>query len=147
ADTFGPFPDGFHFEVRPVTLRVETELDVSLPPLCQIFCFHIKLEDSHTFHFNAPVRVTTFSYVTLPRIGEGTISPSTNMLVTDISALSLGGPTDLIATGFNPSNPEVVPTSPETFTGQSGTIYSSTVSSTIPNGMSTLGNLGNVLPG
>jgi hypothetical protein len=129
----GPVPDGFKIVNVPVTIPIETFLGFDFR------FFRIGINDSRDFHFNVPVPVIVFSYIKV------TVVPpplSQSMVVTDIAALALGGPTDLIATGFNPLNPQVIPTSLETFTGNSGTIFTSDVNVT-----STLGNLGSVLPG
>jgi len=101
----------------------------------------IGIDNTQTFTVNVPVPIIQFSYIQLNIIPlPGMLNQ--NMLATDITALALGGANDLIATGFNPATPQVVPASLESFIGLSGTIYTSA-----PIITSTLGGLAALFPG
>jgi len=101
----------------------------------------IGIDNTQTFTVNVPVPIIQFSYIQLNIIPlPGMLNQ--NMLATDITALALGGANDLIATGFNPATPQVVPASLESFIGHSGTIYTSA-----PIITSTLGGLAALFPG
>ena len=142
AATFGPVPDGFQIVPTPMTVTIESFLGLQLG-IPWDGSVRIGISDNHTFTFNVPVPTILFSYVNIDITEPQPLSLNDNLRLTDIAALALGGPNDLIGTGFDPNNPQVVPASAEVFIGNaSGANYICDV-----NLVTTLGNLASLLPG
>ena len=144
--TFGPVLDGFGdggaVPFPPVVI-LPTFLGIDL----DIFGVKLKIgiKDEHAFRFlNHPGgAVILFSYVTVDSSPLLVFNPVTDSLVlTDITAFALGGPADLLGTGFDPVNPQAVQVGLPVFIGRSGAIYTPDV-----NVASSLANLSALLPG
>jgi hypothetical protein len=134
------------------TLHTGTNFNVLRPFGLSTLKVDFADQEDYTFILQEKIKVITLVEVPddifKPPPGGDNAIASAKMVVTDITGIALGEPTDLLATGFNPLHPEVVPTSSETFTGVSGTIYTSAppFDFTGTLGTSTLGNLGNLFP-
>ncbi len=107
----------------------------------------IGIDDTQSFTVGSfPVPVFGATYVDLFSSADVPFNPQTDPLrITDIFALDLdpqGNANTVMLTGFNANAPQIVPASPETFIGVSGTIYTADVNVT-----STIGNLPALLPG
>lgn len=144
AAVYGPVPDGFVTVLVPVTMKVPTHLDITIEVPFTNFGGRIRIgqPDDHEYTFNVPLEAILFSYVTITSTpADGFDLQTDDLILTDITGMALGGPTDLIATGFDPISPEVVVASTPTFEGISGTTYAADLEVT-----STIAELGTLLP-
>ena len=122
----GPFPDFRGFGT--------TNLTVTLPTLARKTVrtffgnFTIVWFDSATFTWKIPYPIFTASFFKFTTEGDPTIQP--DAVLTDVYAADLGGELggpdgDIpLLTGFDPTNPQIVPQSGEQFVGKSGAVYS-----------------------
>jgi hypothetical protein len=132
--TFGPYID-FKAPILPGITTINTGLQACVLPsvgLCFIIPDRITIGGipipPPPF---VPVPLITIKWLTVSIVGDPEIGPTVN--VTNIYALDLnpnGGA--IMATGFDPSNPQIVPESNEEFFGASGSSYPATVSQTLP---------------
>ena len=145
ATTFGPFPDfkGFQNIAVPITIDTFLGVNLSIPFDGSI---QIGVKDSRTFNVTVPVPIFAATYVNVTTTMADPFDPQTDdLLLTDVWAFDLnptGDPNDILLTGFDPLDPEILPLSDEVFIGRSGTIYPTSLNVT-----STIANLGALLPG
>ena len=140
----GPFPDFRGFGVAKLTLTLPTlaKKTINIP---FIGSFTILWFNSVTVTWKVSYPIFTASYFKFTTKGDPVLGP--DAILTDVYAADLGGPLGgpdgnvPSLTGFDPSNPQIVPDSGEQFTGQSGTVYPATL---VP---VTLGDLSSYLPG
>ncbi len=140
----GPIPDFRGFGVANLTLTLPTlaKKTINIP---FIGSFTILWFDSVTVTWKVSYPIFTASYFEFTTTGDPVLG--SDAILTDVYAADLGGPLggpdgDVPSlTGFDPSNPQIVPDSGEQFTGQSGTVYPATL---VP---VTLGDLSTYLPG
>lgn len=123
--TFGPYLDfkGFGPALGPVV--IPTLLPVTVIPIPGDGVIPIFIRDRITINFvQTPIPIIALTYATLSVTGI-TVGPIIRL--TDVWAMDLNpGGSAFAATGFNPTNPQIVPTSDENFIGLSGTTYPAT---------------------
>ncbi len=136
----GPYPDGKVLLVTSATATIDSFWNQTV--MIEGQAYKATGTDHRDFQVIQTVPVVVASYLVVPtnfQLGTATVT------LTDVYGLDLNpsGPSSPItATGFDPTNPQIVPLGPESFVGASGQTYTASINETTK-----LGNLPSVLPG
>jgi hypothetical protein len=132
--TLGPFPDFAGYVNQTTSITLDTGGTVHIP-----WDGNIVIRDQITVRVTKPVPVFVPSYVRIKIIGDPEIEDPLSFFDIYAQDLDPGNPgTNL--TGFNATNPELMPLSSEKFIGLSGTQYPAPVQAVY------LGDLHSVVP-
>jgi len=115
--TLGPFPDFAGWVNQTSSITLDTGGIVHIP-----WDGDIAIRDQITVRVTRPVPVYVPSYVRIKIFGDPQIEDPLSFFDIYAQDLDPGNPGTLL-TGFNPTNPELIPLSSERFIGLSGTEY------------------------
>jgi hypothetical protein len=115
--TLGPFPDFAGYVNETVSVTLDTSGTVHIP-----WDGNIKISDKITVRVTRPVPVYVPSYVRITIVGDPQIQDPLSFFDIYAQDLDPSNPGSTLS-GFNASDPELIPLSSETFIGLSGTGY------------------------